>query len=257
VIVAQEVIPATGHTWNSGEITTVSTCTTDGVKTYTCTTCGETKTEAISAVGHTVVTDPAVDPTCTENGLTEGSHCSVCNEVIVAQEVIPATGHTEVVDEAVDPTASTAGKTAGSHCSVCGTVLVEQKNVYAITYELNRGTNRAENPTTYTAGDKAVTLENPTRKGYTFQGWYTESTFENQVTEINEEISGNLTLYAQWTANTYTIKYNGNGSTSGTMSSSTKTYGKTSALKANAFTRTGYLCRMEHSERRFWNCVCG
>ena len=53
----------------------------------------------IPAKGHTEVTDAAVEATCTEPGLTEGSHCSECEEVLVKQEVIPAKGHTEVKDE--------------------------------------------------------------------------------------------------------------------------------------------------------------
>ena len=73
-------------------MTKAAVCTADGVKTFTCTVCGEEKTEAIPALGHTVVTDEAVAPTCTEDGRSEGSHCSVCGEVIKAQEILPA-GH--------------------------------------------------------------------------------------------------------------------------------------------------------------------
>ena len=79
------------------------------------------------ARGHTEVTDAAVAPTCTETGLTAGSHCSVCNTVLTKQEVIPATGHTVVTDAAVAPTCTETGLTEGSHCSVCNTVLTEQK----------------------------------------------------------------------------------------------------------------------------------
>ena len=83
------------------------------------------------ARGHTEVTDAAVAPTCTETGKTEGSHCSVCNTVLKAQEVIPALGHTEVTDAAVAPTCTKTGLTAGKHCSVCNTVLKAQEVIPA------------------------------------------------------------------------------------------------------------------------------
>lgn len=81
VLTAQEEIPALGHSWDNGEVTTAATCTTDGEKTYTCTVCGATKTETVAKLGHTKVTIPSVAPTCTETGLTEGKKCSVCGEV--------------------------------------------------------------------------------------------------------------------------------------------------------------------------------
>ena len=81
---------------------------------------------------HVVVIDEAVDPTCTEAGLTEGSHCSECGEVLVAQETVDALGHTEVTDEAVEPNCTETGLTEGSHCSECGDVLVAQETVDAL-----------------------------------------------------------------------------------------------------------------------------
>ena len=131
VLVAQTEIPAKGHSWNEGVITTAPTCKDKGVKTFTCTVCHTTKTEEVSATGHTEVIDPAVEPTCTEPGKTAGKHCSVCNTVIVAQQEIPAKGHTEVIDPAVEPTCTEPGKTEGKHCSVCNEVLVAQEEIPA------------------------------------------------------------------------------------------------------------------------------
>ena len=80
---------------------------------------------------HNWVIDPAVEPTCTSTGLTEGRHCSICNMVEVRQEVVPAKGHVEVDDPAVEPTCTTTGLTAGKHCVVCGEVLVRQEVIPA------------------------------------------------------------------------------------------------------------------------------
>ena len=131
VLVEQKVVPAKGHNWDSGKITAAPTCTETGVKTYTCTECDATKTETVSATGHTVVTVAKVEPTCTQPGRAAGTKCSVCGEVLSGLTEIKATGHTEVIDKAVEPTCTETGLTEGKHCSVCNAVLVEQEIVPA------------------------------------------------------------------------------------------------------------------------------
>lgn len=131
VIKAQEEIPAKGHSWNEGKITTSPTCENAGVKTYTCTVCNATKTEAIDATGHTPVEVAEQPATCTEAGHTAGTKCSVCDAILSGMEEIPATGHTEVIDAAKAPTCTETGLTEGKHCSVCNTVLVAQEVIPA------------------------------------------------------------------------------------------------------------------------------
>ena len=126
-----KVIPALGHAWDNGVITTAPTCENAGVKTFTCTRCKETKTEAISATGHTPVQIPEKPATCTEPGHKAGTKCSVCGAVLSGLEEIPAKGHTVVVDPAVEPTCTEPGKTEGKHCSVCNEVIVAQKIISA------------------------------------------------------------------------------------------------------------------------------
>ena len=120
VIKAQTVIKATGHKYDDGKITKQPTCTETGVKTYTCSECGATKTETIKANGHTEVIDKAVPATCTTDGKTEGSHCSVCGEVIKAQTVIKATGHNFGSWSTTKAATCTESGTQTRKCASCG-----------------------------------------------------------------------------------------------------------------------------------------
>ena len=126
-----ETIQSKGHSWNEGKITTAPTCENAGVKTYTCTVCNATKTEAIDATGHTPVEVAEQPATCTEAGHKAGTKCSVCKAILSGMEEIPATGHTEVIDVAKAPTCTEPGLTEGKHCSVCNEVIVKQEVIPA------------------------------------------------------------------------------------------------------------------------------
>ena len=143
--------------------------------------------------GHNRETDNAIAATCTETGLTEGSHCSYCGKILVAQEVTPAShtysntvvnptctavgytthtcsvceytynsdtvaakGHTEVIDAAVPATCTGAGKTEGKHCSVCNTVLVAQEEVAALGHKFEKYTYNNDATTAADGTETAV-----------------------------------------------------------------------------------------------------
>ena len=76
---------------------------------------------------------------------------------------------------------------------------------YTITYNLDGGENHADNPDKYTVETPTITLKDPTKTGYTFNGWYSEAGFINKVTEIATGSTGNKIFYAKWTENTVTI----------------------------------------------------
>ena len=119
------------HTFGEWDTVKQATCKEEGKRTRTCSKCAEIEEESIQkSETHTAVIDAAVSATCKDTGLTEGSHCSVCNEVLVAQTVVPKTeDHTPVTDEAVPATCKDTGLTEGSHCSVCNEVLVAQTTI--------------------------------------------------------------------------------------------------------------------------------
>lgn len=134
----------------------------------------------IKAKGHTSVTDPAVAPTYTETGLTEGAHCSECKTILVKQNEIPKLNSEE----------------------------------YAITYHLYNGDvylQKADiknpNPDTYNS-ETGMILDKLECDGYIFEGWYDgEGEKANLVTGIAKGEKRNLDLYARWTAREYTITF--------------------------------------------------
>ncbi len=128
----QRAIPALSHTHELVKTESISaTCTEDGnIEYWTCTKCGRIFSDEagskeinkedtfIPATGHTEEIIPAVAPTCTETGLTEGKKCSTCGEIILAQETVPALGHA-YSETVVAPTCTQEGYTLHT-CARCG-----------------------------------------------------------------------------------------------------------------------------------------
>lgn len=112
---------------------------------------------------------------------------------------------------------------------------VYQGNVYNITYDAGNGTNNPDNPINYTTGN-SYELYDATLDGYTFNGWYDQN--GNKISKITEDMYGDLTLTAKYTANAYNIVYNANG---GSVSPSSKTVTYNSKIGSMPTpTRSGY-----------------
>ena len=87
---------------------------------------------------------------------------------------------------------------AGDTTAITLYAIWEKASEYKITYKLNKGKNNTANPKTYTSEDE-IKFKRPTRSGYHFVGWYTDSKYKNQISVIEKGSEGSLTLYAKWT----------------------------------------------------------
>lgn len=160
-----------------------STCAKEGERELICSGCGRTEIVAIAKKPHTPVTDKGMAATCTETGLSEGSHCSVCGEVITAQETLPMTEHTYV----------------NGKCSACSAA--EPKVTYTVTFKDYNGTVLSTQ--TVAKGSSATAPANPMRAGYTFTGWdkkFNNVTSNLTVTANYQQMSGALMVIDYVTA---------------------------------------------------------
>ena len=130
--------------------TTEPTCTEAGFTNLTCLHCGLTKqTGEQEALGHDVVTDAAVPPTCISDGLTEGSHCARCGEVFTAQTTVPSTGkHAHVVTPGKAATCTEPGLSDSEACPGCGLIFREATVLPALGHDMVNHTILAPSCTT-------------------------------------------------------------------------------------------------------------
>ncbi|RGS44633.1 hypothetical protein [Holdemanella biformis] len=207
------------HNWDDGVITTKATCTTDGVKTYTCKDCKTTKTEVIKALGHDYSKDWTIDKkaTCTESG-SKSHHCTRCDEK-TGVTVIPKLSHNWILTSTVNPTRDHEGKKVYT-CNLCKETKEESipklvgkwvSNSVGKWYEYSDGTyensgfKKIENETYYF-----------TSNGYVKTGW--------------------LSVNNNW----YFFKNSGCMVTSNWAGS--YYMGSEGKMKTNAFTPDGYYC---------------
>ena len=175
------VINKLGHTWDNGVITKEATETEEGIKTYTCSICGDTKTEAIPKKDHTwdegKVTKKA---TCTEDGLKVYT-CKACGET--KEEVLKATGHqhTELRNEK-KATCTEEGYTGDTYCTDCGelikkgSVTEKANHNWQLTKE-EKATCEKDGSKTYTCADcKETKTETIPATGHKFGDWQTVTT---------------------------------------------------------------------------------
>ena len=158
-----------------------ATCTTAGEKTETCV-CGLTRTTESTAKGHTEETIPAVPATCTAAGKTEGKKCSVCGEVLEAQQEVPATGHTS-------PDFWSYGAIADKHykkCLTCGEMIETADHTWNNGEITTEPTTTTEGVKTYTCtacGDTKTEVVPKTEEGYVLS--YEASSSEGIVIRSN------------------------------------------------------------------------
>ena len=141
------------HTFGEWDTVKQATCKEEGKRTRTCNKCSETEEESIQkSETHTTVIDEAVPATCKDTGLTEGSHCSVCNRVLVAQTIVPKTeDHSSsnwIID--VQATCKSEGE-KHKECTVCKQVIESEKIQKSVTHTALK--NNVEMPSGLFCGD--------------------------------------------------------------------------------------------------------
>ena len=161
-------------------------------------------------------------------------------DVMFADTTISKTGYVFkgwYEDEALTNLFCNAGATASMPSRNFDLYAKWEAHYYTLHFDANGGTVNATDRDVL-CDTPIGTLPTPTKTGYTFTGWYTQASGGTQVTSSSSfATTGTITIYAHWTANTYTVSFNANGG-SGSMASQTFTYDTAQSLRSNSFTKT-------------------
>jgi len=196
--VYSEVICKDSHVWDTGTITQSQSCTMCELTLFSCTKCGATKTEQTkTASSHLYKEVTRQDSSCVAKGFVDYK-CISCGVGITKTLSIDANAHSYVFKHE-DSTYTEQGYDEYT-CSLCGYTKKEllpfkEEPIYNVVYHLNGGKNHSLNPSSFKASEQYV-LRYPSRKGYTFSGWYADASFTHLVTSLSEE--KNHVLYAKW-----------------------------------------------------------
>lgn len=186
-----------------------------------------------------------VDTTVYSVNLTKGTGISSVsgagNYVSGSQVNISATSSGAVFSHWAD---TNSGEVISDQTSYSATInenwayTANTKGSGVITYNNNGGTGCTTKTVNYNS--TYGTLCTPTRTGYRFGGWYSNAEGTGNAISTSTKMTGDVVIYAKWTANNYTIIYNGNGNTGGSTAYSSHTYDVTKQLTSNGYTKTGY-----------------
>jgi uncharacterized repeat protein (TIGR02543 family) len=209
ILTTGTVIKALGHTYTD-VVTVQATTESAGIRTFTCSNCGDTYTESISKLkvickhASTEIRNK-FDATCKSEGYTGDTYCKTCGELISnGKSIVKLSTHQwnsgKVTKKATESSTGIMTYT----CNICRTTKTKTiakltSGKYSITYVLNGGTkNNSLNLTSYTKDTKTFTLYPATRYGYEFKGWYTDKALTKRLTNVTKGSTGNITVYAKW-----------------------------------------------------------
>ena len=211
-------------------VTQEATCKNEGIAKYICIVCSDTYTETIARTEHSIVTDNAVESTCTTEGLTQGSHCSVCGEVFVAQEKIKAKEHTPskaIKENIIVSTYTRAGSYENVvYCSVCNAEISRKKVTLAkLPKKANTLTVKGKTATVKYSSLKKNNQTVAQKNAFTISKAQGKVTYKKSSgnSKITVSSAGKITVKKGLKKGTYTVKVKVSAAGNATYTAATKT----------------------------------